>query len=62
MYLDGFLGVKGASTRSSHSEVVSVCNVTVEGPAAVGKPITEERSAAVEVPPAVEGPAIAARA
>jgi hypothetical protein len=62
MRLDGLLGVEGATTRSSQSELHSAFYVAVEGSAAVEKPAATEGPAAVAGPAAVEGPAIAAKA
>jgi hypothetical protein len=56
MRLDGLLGVEGATTRSSQSELHSAFYVAVEGSAAVEKP------AATEGPAALAEPAITGKA
>jgi len=61
MFLDGFLGVEGATTRSSQSDVPSACDDTVEGSSAVEKPAAAEKSTVVDRPAVGEGPAIGAK-
>jgi len=62
MFLNGFLGVEGATTRSSQSDVPSACDDTVEGSSAVEKPAAVEKSAVVDRPVVEKGPAIGAKA
>jgi len=62
MFLDGFLGVEGATTRSSQSDVPSACDDTVEGSSVMEKPALVEKSAVVDRPAMGEGPAISAKA